>query len=616
MNIQTQYRDAAVLVTMPPPQADDTILDLLPVAICICDAEGRIVRFNRQAADLWGRAPQLERGRERFCGSHRLFWPDGRGLTRPETPTAEALRSGRPIRDVELRIERPDGAQRWITVDIDVIKDAAGNVTGAVTCMHDITARKQEISARQRAIAERRPMDASFDQGQMLFRAVLETAPECIMLVARDGTLLQMNAAGRRMVGLARAEQVEGKNTLDLIAPEHRAAWRKNHERVCAGENLSWEFDLVAPNGTRCHVETHAAPLPMPDGSTAHLAVTRDVTWRRRTRHALQESERQFRDLLEALPMAVYTTDAQGKITFYNEAAADFWGQTPPEGSAWCGSWKLYRPDGTPLPHDECPMAVAIKEQRIVRGEEAITERPDGTRVPFTPYPTPLFDSAGTLVGAVNMLVDISQHKKAHSQQHLLINELNHRVKNTLATVQSIASMTLRHTSSPARFRDSFSARLLALSGAHNLLTQGNWEGAGIRDILTHALAPYRAGAGERIQLSGADIALAPRTALTLAMVCHELASNAAKHGALFGDRGTLAIDWQVDLRQSPALIVLSWRESGGPDVKQPTHRGFGIRFIERSLAQEMRGKVSLDFAPAGLRCEMKLPFPMDLATD
>lgn len=121
-----------------------------------------------------------------------------------------------------------------------------------------------------------------------------------------------------------------------------------------------------------------------------------------------------FRAVLDDLPAAVYTTDSLGHITYYNEAAAALWGHRPPLGeSEWCGSWKLFWPDGTPLPHGECPMAIAIKEKRIVRGMEAIAERPDGVRVPFIPYPTPLFDSEGVLIGAVNMLVDITDRKRA-----------------------------------------------------------------------------------------------------------------------------------------------------------------------------------------------------------
>ena len=125
--------------------------------------------------------------------------------------------------------------------------------------------------------------------------------------------------------------------------------------------------------------------------------------------------------LLEALPAAIYKTDTDGRITFYNEAAAQLWGCRPELGtSTFCGSWKLYWPDGTPLPHDQCPMAMALKERRPIRGMEAIAERPDGTRVPFVPYPTPLFDSSGAFVGAVNMLVDISDRKSHEDNENLL----------------------------------------------------------------------------------------------------------------------------------------------------------------------------------------------------
>ena len=125
-------------------------------------------------------------------------------------------------------------------------------------------------------------------------------------------------------------------------------------------------------------------------------------------------SEFETDKLLKALPTAVYTTDAAGRITFYNDAAVALWGCRPELGkSEWCGSWRLYWPDGRPMPHDECPMAIALKEKRLISGAEAVAERPDGTRVPFLAYPTPLWDETGTLVGAVNTLVDITDRKKA-----------------------------------------------------------------------------------------------------------------------------------------------------------------------------------------------------------
>ena len=142
-----------------------------------------------------------------------------------------------------------------------------------------------------------------------------------------------------------------------------------------------------------------------------------DYTQRYGTKfHALGDVNGMSREVIEALPAAIYMTDAEGRLTFYNEAAVALWGYRPELGDTkFCGSWKLYWPDGMPLPHDQCPMAMALHQRRPVRGMEAIAERPDGTRVPFIPYPTPLFDESGRLTGAVNMLVDISERKRAEA---------------------------------------------------------------------------------------------------------------------------------------------------------------------------------------------------------
>jgi PAS domain S-box-containing protein len=151
----------------------------------------------------------------------------------------------------------------------------------------------------------------------------------------------------------------------------------------------------------------------------------------------LRDSEHQLQELIAAIPAAIYTTDAQGKITYFNEAATELVGHTPTTGSdEWGVTWKLYHPNGTPLPYDQCPMAIALKEGRAIRNAEVVAERPDGTRVPFIPYPTPLRDGAGKVVGAINMLVDVSERKQAETQQRILLNELNHRVKNNMQMLQ------------------------------------------------------------------------------------------------------------------------------------------------------------------------------------
>src|SRR5262249_23497648 len=159
------------------------------------------------------------------------------------------------------------------------------------------------------------------------------------------------------------------------------------------------------------------------------------------------ERARRFRDLLQALPAAVYTTDAQGRITFYNQAAVEMWGCRPELGETqWCGSWRLYWPDGRPMRHDECPMAGAVQENRAVGGGEAVAERPDGTRLPFMAYPTPLRDPSGALVGAVNMLVDITHRKQSEERVMMLAGEVVHRANNLLAVVQATVRLTQART--------------------------------------------------------------------------------------------------------------------------------------------------------------------------
>jgi PAS domain S-box-containing protein len=181
------------------------------------------------------------------------------------------------------------------------------------------------------------------------------------------------------------------------------------------------EFRALKPSGQVIWLFTNAMVLRSGEKPIRMLGATLDITERKGAEEIAQNSERRLRDLIEALPAAVYTTDAEGRITMFNEAAVKLSGRVPQLGTdSWCVSWKLFRPDGTPLPHDQCPMATALKEGRALRGYEVIAERPDGTRVNVLPFPTPLWDTTGKLVGAVNMLVDITERKRAEEGHGLL----------------------------------------------------------------------------------------------------------------------------------------------------------------------------------------------------
>jgi len=435
-------------------------------------------------------------------------------------------------------------------------------------------------------------------------------------------------------------------------------------------------------------------------------------------------------ELLEALPVAVYTTDAHGRITFYNRAAAELWGHHPEIGSSqWCGSWRLYWPDGRPLPRGECPMAVALKEGREVRGVEAIAERPDGTRVRFRPYPTPLRDPSGRLVGAINLLMDVTERhdselesarlaaivvssddaiisktldgritswntgatrifgyeasemigesilriippelhgeervilarlqrgeridhyetvrvakdgrrvdvsltvsplrdrsgkvvgaskvgrditdrKRAEKMQRVLTDELAHRVKNTLATVQAIANQSLVSAKSPADFVSSFTGRVQALAKAHTLLTRSKMQGADVMELVSEQVL-IGAPNDDRISCSGPLLVLDAQAAVHLALVLHELATNARKHGALSVPTGRLSVTWQVRTNGGCSLL-LSWRESHGPRVSAPSAHGFGRTLIEQTVRAH-GGEAAVDYRTDGLTYEIKLPLP------
>ena len=315
-----------------------------------------------------------------------------------------------------------------------------------------------------------------------------------------------------------------------------------------------------------------------------------------------------YRDLLNALPAAIYTTDAHGKITFYNDAAITFSGRRPALGTdEWCVTWKLFWPDGTPLPHDQCPMAMALKEGKAIRGLEAVAERPDGSRVHFIPYPTPFKDGSGKVVGAVNMLVDITERKTAEERQRLLSNEVDHRANNLLAVVQALVRMADAPT--VPELKRSLEGRIKALAHAHVLLAQSRWTGADLQHLVSEEIAPYMGGASPRVWLSGPVLTLEPAVAQSMAMIVHELATNAARHGALSGP-GRVMIDWQQD---GSERLAFRWTEVGGPPPAEPLQRGQGCKMIEKAAAS-LQGRARFDWRTEGLVFEMSAPVTLLVA--
>lgn len=264
-----------------------------------------------------------------------------------------------------------------------------------------------------------------------------------------------------------------------------------------------------------------------------------------------------------------------------------------------------YEPWHAEMHEREIDRVIATKQP--IRGEVAFPHATLGRRI-YDYIFVPVLNEAGNVEAIAGTTRDVTERKEAEQHRIILVDELNHRVKNTLATVQSIVSQVLRGSPAPDGIRDAIESRLVALAISHDLLTRGNWEPVDLKDVIRQIVEPFAAaGATEsRFHVAGPEVRLRPKLALALGMAFHELATNAVKYGALSSDSGQVAIDWTV----AAGRIRLSWVERDGPPVTPPTRRGFGSRLIERGLAREVGGSVRLDYTPRGVVCEIEMPAP------
>ena len=465
--------------------------------------------------------------------------------------------------------------------------------------------------------------------------------------------------------------------------------------------------------------------------------ITRDVTARKQAEQGLQESERKLRELLGALPAAIHTTDTAGRITFCNKAAVDLWGVNPELGKDKCSDLgRLYYPDGTLMPVDVCPTKLCLMERRAVQGREALFERPDGRRIPIIPYPVPLTDEEGEVVGVVSMKLDISERKKAElalaerniqlalagkaalvgsfaydtdteimqisegyaaihgfpegtvekarsecladvhpddigqvrqlrseafdarrreysveyriiraggevrwvetrcfisydgegrphrvvgvsiditerkrveEQQRRLVAELDHRVKNVLATVQAVAAHTMDASSSMQHFVAALDGRIRSMGSTHELLSHRRWRGIPLAELVQRELAPYTTGSNAEI--GGPEVMLSAEAGQTMGMVLHELVTNAAKYGALSAPSGRVSIRWRLPRNGSASdRLVFTWRETGGPLVVSPSKASYGMHVVRELVPYELGGTVDYVLSPEGAQCQMDIP--------
>ena len=436
--------------------AAEAMLEALPFAAYATDPQGRITAFNAAAVEMWGRAPKLG---EEWCGSHRLYWSDGRPMAHQECPMAETLKSGTAVRGAEAILERPDGRRIHFSPHPTVFRDAHGRITGGLNVLIDIT---------ERLAAER-------TSGH--FAAIVESSDDAIISKGLDGIIRSWNKGAQRLFGYT-AEEAVGHHISMLIPADRQNEEPGIIERIRKGERID-------------HYET-------------------------------------------------------------------------------------------------------------------IRRRKDGSLMEISLTVSPVKNAAGQIVGASKIARDITERRRSEEARDLLLHEIKHRVKNTLGMVQAIAAQTFREA--PKTESDAFSGRLRALSSAHDLLTQKDWDQVSMRDMIQRALIPFQENRKERFEIVGEDAILNANQALLLAMAIHELATNAVKYGALSNTTGMVNLSWSIKRDGAGRSLALEWRESGGPVVAQPTRKGFGSILIERALQQE-QGFSCFEFRPEGVICalEMKL---------
>jgi len=321
--------------------------------------------------------------------------------------------------------------------------------------------------------------------------------------------------------------------------------------------------------------------------------------YRKESEEARRRNDAEFRAIVENSDDAIISKNLDGVIVSWNKGAEHLFGYAPHE--------IIGRSVLTLIPqetqHEEPSIINRIRRGERIEHYDTVRLRKGGARIDISLTVSPVKDAEGRIIGASKIARDISERIRAERQRTLLIHELNHRVKNTLATVQSLVMQTLRNTECSEEARKLLDSRLAALSRAHDLLTAENWEGASLGEVVDRALSPFRTDT-QRILAEGPAVRLSPKQALALSIALHELATNASKYGALSGDAGHIEVRWSL----ADGMIHCGWCEKGGPPVEQPHHAGFGTRLIQRNLATELGGSALIEYRPEGVVATITAP--------
>lgn len=445
------------------------------------------------------------------------------------------------------------------------------------------------------------------EEARRQLNAVLDNATVAIFLMNERQQCTYMNAAAERLTGYS-LHETQGRALHDVVHHTHPDGRHYPLEdcpidRAFPERNrMQGEETFVQKDGRFYPVAFTASPIRDDNGHPIGTIIeVRGIAEEKARDTALRESEERFRNMADHAPVMMWVTESDGYCSYLNRAWHQFTGQTAEEAKGF-GWLDATHPDDKG--EAERIFASANARREAFRIEYRL-RRADGVYRWAIDAAAPRFGPGGEFLGYIGSVIDIDERKEAEERQKLLVQELHHRVKNNLATVQSMVNFTLRTSETMDDFRKSVAHRLSALARSHSVLTSSSGRLTALRKILFSELEPY--DHDRRVELDGPDLNVPDDVAMALAMATHELTTNASKYGALSVDTGVVCLSWSVEADGFDGRILsLQWRERGGPPVTIPTKRGFGSMLLERILGPQLRGAVQIEYPPEGVHVEIR----------
>lgn len=373
------------------------------------------------------------------------------------------------------------------------------------------------------------------------------------------------------------------------------------------GIDHQFEYRMIRADGETVWLRDYVTAVHE-NGRAARLrGVMVDITERKRAEEAVRQSESRFRRVVDSNMIGVCFWDIHGAIGEANDLFLSIIGKSRADLQGGALRLRDITPAEAAPPVERA--LLSMSGSGVCRPFATEFVKGDGSRVPVVMGAAFL---EGSRDKGVSFVLDMTERKRAEERQAFMMAELDHRVKNNLAAVLTLAEQSIKPAQSVADFCETLMGRLRALARMHNSLAQTHWHGAHLLPLVQQTMEAFRQGASTAVSLTGEDVVLPPRTASALAMALHELATNALKYGALSSPEGRVAVAWSEVSESGRPMLRLTWTESGGPAVAPPTRRGFGRELIEGGVAHEALGRVSLGFPPSGVVCEMIVSLERD----